>query len=356
MEHRRAARALAAILGLAVIATAAPATGADERRTRARAATRFLADRQRDDGSISLFSPVGDTADAVGAMVLARRGVDEIPRALAFLEENVDDATTIGLKAKIVMALVAADQDPRSFAGRDLVQEIEDSETAEGQLGGESDAEVTYHALGMLALFAAGEDLSEQNAAWLLAAQCRDGGWQFDEPAASNDDEHCRDDSGSDFAGSDTNTTSYAVQALRIAPGPDPVYDPVQFFRSARDPFKRGLVYDPTQKCTKRTLGSGCFLTDANSTALGIQGLIALEQPIPTREIEALHALQHRLCGRNGGGVAFTWDYDAETERFRRQAPNVGATIAAIPALLYHVFPLPQRDVTKAPPPRRPCR
>jgi hypothetical protein len=320
-------------------------------------ATRFLADTQREDGSISLFSPLGDTADAISALVIARRGVRQIERAVGYLETHLEDATSIGLVAKVVLALVSADEDPRAFAGRDLVQEIHDAETAEGQLGGESDAEVTYHALAMLALRAAGEEPSEQNAAWLTTAQCADGGWQFDEPVSPTDDEHCRDDSsGQDFAGSDTNTTSYAVQALRVAPGPDAVHDPVEFFRSARDPFKKGLIYDPTQKCTEETLGEGCFLTDSNSTALGIQALTALEQPLPNREIRALHALQYRLCGRDGGGVAFTWEYDAEKERFKRQPPNVGSTIAAIPALLYHVFPLDQRDVTKPPPRRIPCR
>lgn len=356
MEHRRRARSLAAILVGALLVTAAPSSAEPSRRKRARVATRFLADRQRPDGSVYAFSPVGDTADAVAAFVLARRGAGEIEDALAFLEENLDGATSVGLKAKVVLALVAVGRDPRDFGGRDLVQEIRDSETTAGQFGDESDAEVLYHSLAMLALSAAGEDSSEQNAAWLTAAQCRDGGWQFDEPASPTDDEHCRDDSaGPDFAGSDTNTTSYAVQALRIAPGNEPVYDPVAFLRSARDPFKKGLVYDPTQKCRKRTLGTGCFLTDASSTALGIQALIALEEPLPTREIEALHALQHRLCGRNGGGFSFTWDYDPETERFRRRDPDVGSTIAAIPALLYHVFPLPHRDVTKPPPTRQPC-
>ncbi|MDQ3981770.1 MAG: hypothetical protein M3271_03710 [Actinomycetota bacterium] len=355
MEHRTPTRALAAAIGLALLSSAGPVAAQFDRRERARVATRFLADRQREDGSISLFSPLGDTADAVAAMVLARRGVRQIERAVGYLETHLDDATTVGLVAKVVLAAVSAGEDPRAFGGRDLVQEIHDAETAEGQLGGESDAEVTYHALAMLALSAAGEDPSEQNAAWLTAAQCADGGWQFDEPVSPTDDEHCRDSSGSDFAGSDTNTTSYAVQALRVAPGPDALHDPVEFLRSARDPFKKGLVYDPMQKCTEETLGEGCFLTDSNSTALGIQALIALEEPLPDRKIRALHRLQYPLCGRKGGGVAFTWEYDPATERFERQEPNVGSTIAAIPALLYHVFPLNHRTVTKPPPRRVPC-
>ena len=354
MQHPTPARFIAAALGVALVTTLAPASAEPSRKRRARVATRYLADRQDDDGSMALFSPVGDTADAVAALVLARRGPRQIEKGLDYLEAHLNEARSIGLVAKIVMAVVAAGGDPRDFGGRDLVAEIQESEKPDGRFGEESDAEVYYHALAMLALVSAGEEPTVHNSAWLLQARCDDGGWQFDEPAGAGDDEHCRE-SEEDFSGSDTNTTSYVVQAMAVSAGPDATQDSIDYFESARDPIKKGFVYDPTQKCTEDTLGSGCFLTDSNSTSLVLQALARLAQPLPKRAVRALHRLQHPLCGRDGGGVAFTWDYDAESDRFTRQAPNVGSTIAAIPGLLYHAFPLPQRDVTKAPPRRVPC-
>jgi hypothetical protein len=354
VKHPRLARALAAAVGVALVAPAVPVGAQPSSRERARAATRYLANAQEDDGSIALFSELGDTADAVAVMALTKRGPRQIDRAIRYLRSHLDEADTIGLVAKVVMAVVSSGRDPRDFGGRDLVAELRASQTAEGQFGGESDAEVYYHSLAVLALSAAGEEPPAESATWLLAARCGDGGWQFDEPSSEADDEHCRE-SEDDFAGSDTNTSSYAVQALRVVPGPEALEDTVEFLRSAQDPVKNGFVYDPTQKCTEETVGSGCYLTDSNSTSLVMQALLALEEQIPVAVVRALYRLQYPLCGPNGAGVAFTWDYDPDTERFSRQPPNVGSTIAAIPAMLAHVYPLPAREATKPPPRLGPC-
>jgi hypothetical protein len=357
MQHRTLRRCAATAIALALGASAAPALAAPSRRARAAAATRYIAGNQTESGAISGgFSQLGTTADAVSAFVAARRGERQIERAVGWLRENVNEASTLGLKAKLVLALVAAGKNPRSFGGRDLVQDIEETQTDSGQYGGESDTEVGYHALAMVALAAAGEAPPASASQWLRDAQCGDGGWQFDEPSSESDDEHCFDSTAeNDFARSDTNTTAHAVMALTAAPGPDAAHDPFDFFRTARDRYKKGWVYEPHGKCTEATLGKEfCYLTDANSSALVILAYVAAGRDLPEAGERALTRLQYPLCGKNMGAFAFSWDYDAERERFRKQDPNVGATVAAVPALKR--FPLgSSAEVTKPPPPRRPC-
>lgn len=358
---RRPLGRCAAVTVVAALAlSAAPAGAAPGRTARARAATRYVAANQAGHGSVTGgFSKMGTTADAVAAWVAARRGPRQIRRAVGWLEANVDDATTVGLKAKVLLAAVAAGKDPRTFAGHhDLVQEVEDTQTEEGQYGGESDTEVAYHALAMIALEAAGENVPPEAVTWLNDAQCGDGGWQFDEPSSDADDEHCFDSAAeNDFARSDTNTTAYAVMALAAAGGQRPPADPFAFFEEARDLYRKGWVYEPHGKCDEQSLGKEfCYLTDANSTSLVIQAHVADGRAIPRGGDRGLAKLQYRLCGKRSGAFAFSWTYDPETGRFRKDAANVGATTAAIPALVHQALPVPEREVTKRPPRRRACR
>lgn len=361
MKHRTSRRCLAGAAAALIAVSIAPASARtrnlDERLD---AATRYIAMNQEDDGSIGGgFSRVGTTADAVLAFVTEDRGARQIRRSISWLRDNLDGASTLGLKSKVVLALVAAQRDPTSFGGRDLVQEIKDTQTESGQYGGESDTEVGYHAFAMLAVMAAGEDPPASASQWLRDAQCDDGGWQFDEPAGENDDEHCFDSTAeSDFSRSDTNTTAYADMAFEGAPGPDPKVDPLEFFETAIDEYKGGYVYDPSGKCTEETLGETfCYLTDANSTGLVLQ---AIAGEVPAKEFyprrDALMKLQYPRCGEWMGAFGFTWVYDPETERFRKDDPNVGATIAAIQGARGVPLPIMLDRVTQPPPPRRSCR
>ncbi|MDQ3914054.1 MAG: hypothetical protein M3323_01800 [Actinomycetota bacterium] len=357
MQHLRLLRWAAAGAALTLALSIAPASAGPSRQRRAAAATRYIADHQAESGAVTGgFSQVGTTADAVLAFVAARRGERQLARALGWLRDNVEEASTLGLKAKLVLALVAAGKNPHSFAGHDLVQEIEDTQTESGQYGGESDTEVGYHALAMVALDAAGETPAGNASHWLVDAQCEDGGWQYDEPSSENDDEHCFDSTAeNDFARSDTNTTAYAVMALADAPGPAAAHDPFEFFESARDDYKKGWVYEPHGKCNEATLGNEfCYLTDTNSTSLVTMAYQAVGQMVPGAAARALAALQYRLCGKRIGAFAFTWTYDSESERFAKDGPNVGATVAAVPALVAWSFG-DSGDVTQPPPRRRRC-
>ncbi|HYP23117.1 MAG TPA: hypothetical protein VEV43_06055, partial [Actinomycetota bacterium] len=316
MKHLTSRRWLAGATAALIAASIAPAhAGTRNLHERLQKATRYLAMNQEDDGSISGgFSRLGTTSDAILAFASEMRGKPQVRDAMGWLEEHVEDATTLGLKAKLVLAAVAVGRDPRSFGGRDLVQEIMDTHDPEtGQYGGESDTEVGYHALAMLAVMAGREDPPESASRWLRDAQCDDGGWQFDEPAGPNDDEHCFDSTAeNDFSRSDTNTTAYADMAFEGSPGPDPKVDPISFLRTARDDYKKGFVYDPHGKCTEETLGEQfCYLTDANSTGLVLQAMLGeVKAKEFVRYRDALMKLQYPRCGKWMGAFAFTWIYD----------------------------------------------
>lgn len=342
------ARIIAGLTAAALAAAAAPVSAAPSDQRRARVAVRYLVSVQEDDGSIPAFSPVGSTADAVQAMVAARRGAGAIADALGFLRAEVraGKVTSLGLKAKVVLAAVAAGKDPRRFGRANLVADLKSSLQPSGQYGDGSDGlGVSTHTLVMLALAAAGVPVAPQASEWLAAAQCGDGGWQYDEPAAETDDEHCASTvSESDFSQSDSNTTAYAVQALEAAGAEvEPAADPFAFFAELRDPVKGGWGFDRS-----------FTLTDANSTALVLQAYEAAGRALPAGARRALRALQYRLCARHKGAFAFTWvdeDSDGELERGPKDA---GATIGAILGLT-GPLPVQPAEVTEPAPHLKAC-
>lgn len=340
-------RALVGALIASLVAGSLPALAGPTRVRRARVATRYLALEQVRDGSFAGFTPIGTTSDAVLAFVAAKRGPRQIDNAVRYLRENIADANNVGRIAKVVMALEAAGRDPRRFAGRNLVRELRSAQQPNGQYGADTpddpfDAELLNHALAMLALAAVAQQPPAPAADWLVAAQCRDGGWQYNDPSSDTDDENCND--GTEFdATSDTNTTSYAIQALSAAPGTAAMTaNPFRYLRRARDPIKRGWGFDATFN-----------LTETNSTALVIQAFVAGGKSLPRGAMRALTKLQYRLCGRRSGAFSRGWMPDGDG--YKRDVPDVAGTIAAIPALLKKPLPIVASDVMKNPPRRRSC-
>ena len=351
-EVRRATtRALICVLSATIVAGSQAAAGPSPV-FRARKAARYLVSQQLADGSIRAFSDVASTADAIVSLVAARRAPGAIDDAVRFLRENIDLADRIGEKAKVVMALVAAGRNPRSFAGQNLVDDIKSSLEQDGSYGDLEQSEVFDQTLSIVALAAAEARVRMIAIEWLVEAQCADGGWAFDQPASPSDDEHCLDTlSTGDFVFSDTNTTAYAVMALNARPSSVVLKaDPFDFFSSARDPHFGGWAYDSTNICKQPDQAGFCYRTDTNSTALTLQAYAAegLDPPPGTRR--ALRRLQLRLCGPNAGAFAFT--YELSDGDVVRGDPSLGATIQAIPGLLERPFPIGFAEVTKPPPPK----
>ena len=336
-------RAGACLLGITLLSAApASALAAATPQQRARDGAGYVASHQKANGSIPAFSPIGSTADAIVSFVAAGRGAGNVTDALRYLSQQVGagNVTGVGLRAKVVMAAVAAGKDPRTFGGSNLVSQILQTQRPNGRYG--ASTAVYDQALAMLALAASGAGPSKRATSWLASAQCDDGGWQYDAPAVRTDDRHCLDgvDPSTDFFESDTNTTSLAVQALAVGRGnAAPANDPFAFFSSLRDPQFGGWGYT-----------WGLETTDANSTALVIQAYAASGTPLPSGALGALNALQYRSCG----AWAYSWTDDGHGG-FARTSPDVGATIGAILGALQRPLPVDSRPVTKPAPSEPSC-
>ena len=334
--------ALALVCSLALSGSAvAEVTRAD--RQKARSATRFLSAEQRRSGAIVAFSKIGSTADAVVALVAARREPRTIKRALRFLGNHSAGVDTIGEIAKVHMALVAAGKDP-VIGERNLTEELKAAQQADGAYGDTSTFDQVYgHTLAMLALASAGEPTDGQAVQWLRDAQCADGGWQYDLPSGDSDDLHCNNGTDADFTQTDSNTTAQAVLALAAVTGQAPLAtDPFAFFELVRDEIKGGWGYT-----------HGFTLTDANSTALVIQAHAAEERTLPAGAKRALRKLQYNVCSKKKGAFAYSWsdaNGDGRFTKRERTGPDVGATIAGIMGLLEKPLPIEPREVTKEQP------
>lgn len=361
-------RITASTLALVVAVSAGAASGAT-RQEAARDGVRYLIGRQHANGSFPGFSPIGSTADAALAMSIAGRGRVHIREALGYLARNVDEAT-LGQKAKVVLAAVAGGKDLTRFAGGGLVAELRATQQDSGQYAEEGDfSAVTTHALVSLALASAGEPINDPAADWLVAAQCPDGGWQFDEPHQPGEDDHCFDPTTDgegnplDFSTSDSNTTSYVVQALATHEHPLTLgADPFDYFPLTEDPVKGGYRYSHETS----QFGSPSY-TDANSTALVIQAYLTCDTCDFTPPLRALKALQYARCGALQGAFAFTWQNvdgdirrlpskaEARAEKANDGSTVAGATIGAIPGLMLEPLPVGPRPIKDGAPARRSC-
>jgi hypothetical protein len=321
--HRTHGRVIGVIASLSCAAVLSAVPGSAQAALtdtqRAQRAVAYLAQKQRANGSIAAFSTIGSTADAVLAFVAAGEGRAHMNLALDYLNGRVraGQVNTIGLRAKVVMAVTAAGGDPHTFGGINLVGAIRSTLGPDGHYGASA---VFDDALALLAVESAGLTPAPRAANWLLAAQCPDGGWSYDKPYDSGiDDAHCSDGSDSDFFTSDSNTTSYVVQGLARMVSTDWIGDPFAFFRTVRDPVNGGWSY------------SASFLaTDANSTGLVLQAYAATGRTTPHGAIASLRRLQHTRCG----AFAYTWNGAVQGD------PDVGATIGAVPGILLKAFPV----------------
>jgi hypothetical protein len=290
----------------------------------------YVAQQQTRNGAVPAFSPIGSTADAVLSFVAAGIGKRPARDALDYLRKQTTkgNANTIGLQAKVVTAWATAGRDAHDVGGTDLVDAITSTLGDDGRYG---EAAVFDQALVVLALVTAGEPVPPAAIDWLVAAQCADGGWQYDLPASDADDEHCLSttDPASDFFESETNATSFVLQAVAAA-GATPTYahDPFLFLEEIRDAAYGGWGY------------SWSFAdTDANSTALVIQAYVASERALPEGAVAALRRLQYPC-----GAFAFTRDADG-----KKTGADVGATIGAVLGLLRVARPVPDATLEPIP-------
>jgi LPXTG-motif cell wall-anchored protein len=278
----------------------------------AQKALAYIRTQQQPDGTFKGFG-AGSTADAIYALVAAGAKPGEVKNGqasaldgLAKLAPEAAKPDQTGLAAKFAIAALLAGQNPRSVGGNDLVAAVEKGfNQGTGQYG----KDVTSHALALIALRGAGATVQPAAVQALEKLQLPDGGWSFD---------------GAPATGSDTNTTSVAVQALVATGGSDQARQKALSYLKAQQNADGGFPFSQTSQYGNAS--------DANSTALAVEAIVASGDSLNNWAKGGKTPLDRLLAFQNPSG-AF---------RFQDTPPddNAGATYQAVPAVKATTFPL----------------
>jgi prenyltransferase beta subunit len=318
---------ISAVVLALVVCGALPALGLAAADTDA--ALEYLKTQQNADGGFgSGFSPdsgVGSTADAVLAILSIGGDLSAFDQEgntpLTYLSANATSVSTAGDLSKLILAVVAADENPREFGGIDLVARLEGMVGAEGRIGGEADTFVA-HILAVLALSSVQRAIPAPAVDLIQAAQQDNGSWAWD---------------GSAETAGDTNTTACAVQALAAAgeaADSAAITKALAYYRDIQNDDGGWPYQNPSDFGTA---------TDANSTAVTIQAIVAAGQDpagaawaaaTGATPVSALESFQ------NESG-AFAWQATVPDD-------NLLATVQALPALAGKAFPFATVDVGEA--------
>lgn len=286
-----------------------------------RNAISWLRAQQLADGSFPGFGP-GDTADALVGIIAAGEDPAGFTKAgktpLAYLQAQAATyaATGPGSAAKLVLAAVAAGADPTNFGGVNLVEQIGKSyDPSTSQYG----PDVYGHTLALIAIKSVGAAPPPAAINRLISAQLEDGGWSFD---------------GTKETGSDTNTTGLALQALAGQRQADGARAKAVAYLAAQQNDDGGFPYSQTSQFG--------HASDANSTALVIQGLLtASEDPAGSRWAKGKNSPQTFLVGLQNANGALRYQAALSDD-------NPLATYQAIPALVGAPLPIRTAQVAGA--------
>ena len=144
----------------------------------------YLKGLQKEDGGFGNpddNSSIAATVWAVMALVSAGENPHEIVRnnksPIDYLRDNIKDKLPkMGTTdfARLILALVYAGENPRNFAGVDLVEKLKDEIKEDGQIG-----DYVYTTIwGIIALISVGEDVNK-SVEWLKSQQNEDGGFPW---------------------------------------------------------------------------------------------------------------------------------------------------------------------------------
>ena len=324
-------RILTLFFTLSVLLTLTVTAQADDPIT---AGLAWLKTQQQADGGFtngfSAGSDLGTTCDVILAIAAGEQDAStwvsddgNSPLDYLYAQVEADAVSTLGLRSKTVLALLATGQAPAAFAGSDLVAELEAAYDAATGIYGET---VFDHALAMLALSNAGQFVPDEAAQYLLDNQCTDGAWALF--------------GGTEPETGDTNTTALAVQALLATGHQDELDEAFAYLHSVQNDDGGFPYQNPSEYGTD---------TDANSTAVVLQALLAAGEslddwsPEGAGPLDALNALHDPDSG------AFLWQAAVP-------GLNVLATAQAIPAIAGYTFSeLPSVEATQPPEPVMPA-
>ena len=142
----------------------------------------YLRGQQDNDGSIGGFGPSAWVTMAIAAIGEDPHNwkVEGNPSIVDYLAANADSASSATDYARMILAIIAADEDPTSFGGRDFVSLLED-EYDGIQIGNNSLLNDDFW--GVMALISAGESPSSETIAntmtFIKDNQNGDGGWSW---------------------------------------------------------------------------------------------------------------------------------------------------------------------------------
>ena len=290
-----------------VAGTLAQTTGND---AAAQKALGYIRTQQAADGTFAGFG-ASSTADAIYALAAANVNIADFKNGGASPIDGLsklapEAAREPGVAAKLVIAALLAGQSPITLGGVDLVAAVESGfNAASGQYG----ADVTTHALSLIALRAAGATIRPEAVVALEKLQLPDGGWSFD---------------GTPATGSDTNTTSLAIQALTAAGSTTDARTRALGYLRAQQNADGGFPYSQTSQ-----FGNA---SDANSTALSTQAILASGETLADWAKAGKTPVDRLLAFQNPSG-AFRFQ-DAQPE------DNQLATYQAVPAAAGKTFPI----------------
>jgi hypothetical protein len=243
------------------------------------------------------------------------------------------------------MLAVAHGDDPTGFGGQNLVARLKATKQTSGSDAGFFGASASGAAafdgalrqsLALLGLAAAKVTPDADSIAWLKKQQCPDGGWQA---YRADTTKACDATDLATFAGEDSNSTAFAVQALAA---------------SSVTPANDALAFLKTLQTSDG--GFGVFkgsTTDANSTGLVLQAIAARgESPTGGRwltgannPVTAILALQLGCASPESdrGSFAFQPALADATSRLL-------ATIETVPGVAGKPLPLSSSTVSKSVP------
>ncbi|MBP7999819.1 MAG: terpene cyclase/mutase family protein [Chloroflexi bacterium] len=296
------------------------------------AANWLITTHQNSDGGYTSFSAgadiapsdIGGTLDVI--LALSSAGYDVRPTypgknagPVDYLTANADALLAFaqqdgGSAGKLVLGLLAAQQDPRAFGGQDYVSVLAGLLTTEGDYTSSSPYQ---QALAMLGLSAAAEPIPPSAPAWLINRQATEG-----DIAGSWDDGF----------GTNGNADATALSIMALLAAGNPTTDRAVV-------AARGFLAQTQTESGGWEYGSG-FGANINSTALVVQALKALgedyESPnspwIPAAATPLAYLLQNQA--ENGA---------YQTDLGNGLVEDFYATVQALPALAGKSWPLASR-------------
>ena len=312
-----AALATTAAMGAATLAFA---TSNDRASAQVDPASRAIEYLQAQQSAANGSIPEGSSTDAVSeeyAIGAAAAGYDPKalrhgtgPSVMTYLSSQAASAcTTAGACGLLIQAVVAADLNPGSFGGVNLVTKLKAMYSA----GVYGDGEAFTESLAIQGLVAAGQTIPTAAVHHLVAAQDSDGGWDYllikDDPNGSTN-----------FDTSDTNSTSMVLMALNAAGTRSRNASAMAWVHTQQD----GDGGFPSQA------GAG---SDPDSTALVLQALLAAGQnPEASSWAPGGHTALAELIATQDAGGGFTFPGNS--------GPDAFTTAQVPPALSRAPYPL----------------